>query len=94
MGKWVQKAYLESQRPECDGVWMLIFARPDTKWWHEYVAKATEIVFLKGRVKFVHPITGEGDAAPAPSCVVVFRERLVDSASPRLSHWDWRSENG
>ena len=31
----------------------LVFSRTDCKWYHEYVAKADGILFLKGRVKFV-----------------------------------------
>lgn len=49
----------------------LIPARTDTKWFHELVLpKATEIRFLRGRLKF-------GDArnsAPFPSMVVVFAQ--------------------
>ena len=48
---------------------MLIPSRTDTKYWHDYVMKADEIRFIKGRLKF-------GDAknsAPFPSCIVIFR---------------------
>ena len=31
----------------------LVFARPDTKWFHDYVIKADAICFIKGRVAFV-----------------------------------------
>lgn len=31
----------------------LVFSRTDCSWFHEYVAKADAILFLKGRVKFV-----------------------------------------
>lgn len=31
----------------------LVFARPDTKWFHDYVPKADAICFIKGRVAFV-----------------------------------------
>ncbi len=47
---------------------LLIPSRTDTRWWHDYVMKAKEIRFIKGRLKF-------GDAknpAPFPSCVVIF----------------------
>lgn len=31
----------------------LVFARPDTRWFHNYVPKADAICFIKGRVAFV-----------------------------------------
>ena len=66
IGKWVQKAYEESLVGAL--VVCLLPSRTDTKWFHNYVMKSTEIRFIKGRLKF-------GDAtnsAPFPSCVVVF----------------------
>jgi phage N-6-adenine-methyltransferase len=65
--KWIEKGYKESQKPNTKVI-MLIPARTDTKYWHEYVMKASQIHFVKGRLKF-------GDAencAPFPSAVVVF----------------------
>ena len=63
IGLWIQKAY------ECgDLCVMLLPARTDTKWFHDYCMKADEIRWLKGRLKF-------GDAknsAPFPSMIVVF----------------------
>lgn len=66
--KWVQKAYEESKKPNTTVV-MLIPARTDTKYFHEYVYhKAKEIRFIKGRLKF-----GDSkNSAPFPSMVVVF----------------------
>jgi site-specific DNA-methyltransferase (adenine-specific) len=65
--KWIKKAFDESRKDETRVV-MLIPARTDTKYWHQYVMRADEIYFLKGRLKF-----GECDnSAPFPSAVVVF----------------------
>lgn len=66
IGKWLKKAYEES----LDGITIvcLIPSRTDTKWWHEYVMKATEIRFIRGRLKF----DGQKNSAPFPSAVVVF----------------------
>ena len=65
---WVQKAYMESKKPNTIVV-MLIPARTDTRYFHEYIYhKAKEIRFLKGRLKF-----GKSkNSAPFPSMVVVF----------------------
>jgi phage N-6-adenine-methyltransferase len=67
IGQWIQKAYESAQAGAT--VVMLIPSRTDTRWWHDYVMKASEIRFIRGRLKF-------GDAkwnAPFPSAVVVFR---------------------
>ena len=66
IGQWVKKAYEESQRGAV--VVLLIPARTETRWWHEYVTKAIEIHFVKGRIQFGN----SGGNAPFPSCVVVF----------------------
>jgi len=63
---WIKKAYEESNKGKL--CVMLIPSRTDTKFWHEYVMKAKQIRFIKGRLKF-------GDAkgsAPFPSCIVIF----------------------
>ena len=64
---WIQKAYEEYDKGAT--VVCLIPARTDTTYWHEYIFnKATDIRFLKGRVKF-----GDSkNSAPFPSAVVVF----------------------
>jgi len=66
IGKFIQKGYEESQKDSV--VVMLIPSRTDTKYWHEYVMKAKEIRFVRGRLRFV----GAPSNAPFPSAVVVF----------------------
>lgn len=66
--KWVQKAYSESRKPNTTVV-MLIPARTDTTYFHEYIYhKARDIRFIKGRLKFGN----SKNSAPFPSMVVVF----------------------
>ena len=65
IGKWVKKA-AESKAT----VVMLLPARTDTKWFHDYIYEKAEIRFIKGRLKF-----GEAqNSAPFPSMVVIFYE--------------------
>lgn len=64
---WVKKAFLEHE-VHGNTVVMLIPSRTDTRWWHEYIMKAKEIRFIKGRLKF----DGAKWSAPFPSAVVVF----------------------
>ena len=47
--KWCKKAYSESL--EGKTVVMLIPSRTDTYYWHDYIMKAKEIRFIKGRLK-------------------------------------------
>ena len=65
---WVKKCYTESLKPNTQVV-MLIPARTDTSYFHEYIYhRAKEIRFVRGRLKF-----GESkNAAPFPSMVVIF----------------------
>ena len=69
---WVKKAYEESQK-HMTLVVALIPARTDTKYWHDYCMKASEIMFVKGRLKFGN---GKG-SAPFPSAVVVFGDDTI-----------------
>jgi site-specific DNA-methyltransferase (adenine-specific) len=71
IGKWIRKAYMEgTTKGRADVVVCLIPAGTDTKYWHEYIFdKASEIRFLKGRVKFV----GGKFTAPFPSAIVVYK---------------------
>ena len=67
IGKWVAKAF-ESAKAGTTVV-CLLPARTDTAWWHSFVLEATEIRFVRGRLRFV----GAESSAPFPSAVVVFR---------------------
>ena len=52
---------------------MLIPARTDTKYWHDYIMDAAnKIHFIKGRLKFVNGTDPTRNSAPFPSAVVVF----------------------
>jgi len=79
--KWIEKAYKESQKKRTRVV-MLIPARPDTKYWHNYVMNAHEIHFVKGRLKF----GGCQNAAPFPSAVIVFGSQWSTTSPPRAPH--------
>lgn len=64
--KWIAKAHSEAQRGTL--VVALIPSRTDTRWWHDCCMKASEIRFIKGRVKFGDATTG----APFPSAIVIW----------------------
>lgn len=68
-GLWVKKAYEEHQRTGCTVV-MLLPARTDTIWFHNYILGKAEIRFVKGRLKF----GGGKDPAPFPSLVAIMKK--------------------
>lgn len=73
IARWVKKAYEEAQTKGTI-VCLLIPARTDTRYFHDYILHRSEIRFLKGRIRF-------GDAqynAPFPSMVVIFRGPETD----------------
>ncbi|WP_299918482.1 DNA N-6-adenine-methyltransferase [uncultured Megasphaera sp.] len=66
IGAWMRKALESNTTVVC-----LVPARTDTKWWHDYAMKASEIRFIKGRLKF-----GDSkNSAPFPSAIIVFRKK-------------------
>lgn len=70
IGRWVEKGYLSAQNG-CTVV-MLLPARTDTKWFHNYcyMNRFATVRFVKGRLKF----GGSKNGAPFPSMVVIFRK--------------------
>ena len=77
IGKWVKKA------SESKGlVVMLMPARTDTSYFHNYIYGKAEIRFLRGRLKFVNKMiadyTGKTNVSPAPfpSIVVIFNREM------------------
>lgn len=66
--KWVQKGSV-SARGGGATVVMLLPARTDTGWFHDFVYNKAEIRFVRGRLKF----GGSKNSAPFPSMVVIFR---------------------
>ena len=66
--KWVKKCYEEGQK-ENTIVVMLIPARTDTSYFHDYIYNKSEIRFIRGRLRF-----GDGKSpAPFPSMVVIYK---------------------
>lgn len=64
--EWVKKASESEAR-----VVMLIPARTDKSYWHDYIFGKAEIHFIRGRLKF--EVDGiAGGPAPFPSALVIF----------------------
>lgn len=66
VGQWVKKAHDTASGGGF--VVMLLPARTDTRWFHDYIYGKTEVRFIKGRLKF----GSCQNAAPFPNMVVIF----------------------
>lgn len=69
IAKWIRKAY--SERANCETIVMLVPARTDTNWFHDYIYHEAEIRFLRGRVRF----GGAKWNAPFPSMVAIYKKK-------------------
>lgn len=56
----------------------LIFARTDTRMFHDYVFNADAILFIKGRLSFYDVRGNKGGTAGAPSCLVAYGLEAVE----------------
>lgn len=65
---WIKKGIEEYKKGKT--VVFLIASRTDTKWWHELMKHATEIRFIKGRLKF----DDHKNSAPFPSAIVILKQ--------------------
>lgn len=75
MKDWVKKCFDESRKPGTIVV-MLIPARTDTSYFHDFIyGKALEVRFIRGRLKF----GSSTNSAPFPSMVVVFKPLLAET---------------
>jgi site-specific DNA-methyltransferase (adenine-specific) len=68
ISKWIAKAY-QTHQDHKNTIVMLLPARTDTRWFHDYIYNKAEIRFIKGRLKF----GGCKNSAPFPSMVVVYK---------------------
>lgn len=68
ISKWIEKAFYETNNGGGIVV-MLLPARTDTKYFHDYIYGKAELRFIRGRLKFGNA----KNSAPFPSMVVIFR---------------------
>jgi hypothetical protein len=67
--KWIEKGF--EQYLTGKTVVFLLPSRTDTRWWHDYIMKAHEIRFIRGRLKF----DDQRNPAPFPSAIAVFKNK-------------------
>lgn len=68
---FLQKGYIEYTKGKL--IVFLIPSRTDTIYWHKFVMKATNIRFIKERLRF----NNSKNTAPFPSCVVIFNPKVL-----------------
>lgn len=68
LASWIEKGFVEWKKGKT--VVFLIPSRTDTKAWHDFVMKADEIRFIRGRLSF----DDNGGRAPFPSAIVIFKK--------------------
>ena len=76
---WVRKSFLESQKGS--KVVMLIPARTDTSYWHDYIFGKSEVRFMRGRINFEREDGTIGDRAPFPTAIVIFNSESSTKTS-------------
>ena len=78
MTKFAEKAYLESLF-NAEIVVCLIPCRSDTRYWHNFIMKSSEIRFIEGRLRFEefdgNSLKPSKNSAPFPSVVIIFDNR-------------------
>jgi len=70
IGKWVQKAYEEAKTGR--RIVLLIPARTDTTYFHEFIYNKAEVRFIRGRIRFTDEDGIAYNPAPFPSMLVIY----------------------
>lgn len=93
IGPFVKRAYEQSEEHGITCC-VLLPAYTDPRYWSDYVMKAHEVRFLKGRLSFLDEDGGKRTSARFPSVLVVFK-KIVGAhygKSPNQWVWDWRAQ--
>ena len=87
LSDWVKHAYHNNLKFSCS-VTMLIPARTNTSWWHQYCMKATEIIFIEGRPIF------KGCTYGLPQPLVIVNFNSTSSMHPFTSYLSLNLKTG
>jgi site-specific DNA-methyltransferase (adenine-specific) len=74
VGVWLEKAHNEVLLGDCPLAVLLVAARTDTIWFHDFVLGKADIRFVRGRIKF----GGSNTNAPFPSMIVIYKKEESD----------------
>ena len=87
---WLRAAYQSTRDGDVQCAYVLVPARPDTKWWARWVLLAHEVRMLKGRVKFDRGDGRKAWSAPFPSALLIYRAGPLPPAPAVWLSWDAR----
>lgn len=94
ISEWCRKCYEEWTKGST--IVLLIPARTDTKYFHEYVLPYAEIRFIKGRLKFGN----QKNSAPFPSILCIYRatkevtmKRCINADFAPVIHAFWEEQD-
>ena len=80
--------WLEKMSQHCNGV-ALVFSRTDVKWFHDFVAKADAVLFLKGRIQFTDGLGVTGNSGSScGSLLVAWGEQGSNALATMASNGD------
>jgi phage N-6-adenine-methyltransferase len=69
-----------------DGI-ALVFARTDTRWFHNYALKADALLFTKGRLKFINPERNDTSTSASGSLFVACGSKSVKALKNSNLGW-------
>jgi len=73
-GKWARKCFEASQKGAL--VVLLVAARTDTKWFHDWVQGKANVKFLRGRLRYGEHV----NSAPFPSLLAIYSQAAATCA--------------
>ena len=80
------KDWMRRMAEHANGV-ALVFARTDCQWYHDHVAKADALLYLKGRIRFVDAAADPGKSSPgAGSLLAAWGSESVEALN-RVRNW-------
>jgi len=89
---FIQKCYIETLTIPHTRIIMLLPADTSTKWFHQYCMKASEIVFLEGRITFHNPNGTRMTGTPQFGNMLVVFDGDSGGTNPKMSSMKWKED--
>ena len=86
VGDWIAKASREAERGVTSV--LLVMANTDTKYWHNHAWTATEIRFVRGRIKFLRADGAPANSAPKGSALLIFTPAGNNGIAPVMTAYN------
>lgn len=83
--RWIAKAHLEAQRGGCTIVLLVLTPNGEMAWHDHVIGHATRVVFIAGRVSFIHPLTKQPVKGNRyGSVAIVYEQGKIDTGTTAL----------